>query len=599
MLRPRFDGMILRAMGWPTTDAPPQPIVHIEVAIDTAGRVVHRDTIEWDLVSADAPSPEAFVEEVAFRVGGLPQKSVEKLVASIKQQLLAYIEDPWGRCRVQARAAAPPSKAGASRRKAPSKSSSGEEKRAAARPRIERSNSSPARMQSAAAAAEDVERKRLSKIDRQFQEEKAAAKREAEAAKVAARKQGIILTKEQLDAFDVHMAVCGACAQGGSLLCCDACPGSYHLGCLKPQLLEEPPEDEVWLCPWCAEEHEQTSRIKQRDVAQAAAARQRRAGAAAVSVVGSGARGRSSAAAAAASSADTATSDGSSGSALAAPQLVVARPAALYAPRFLRLPLGEQRGGVAAKREKWVADIAASMRKRSKQRRACTTGAGTSSSPKQGDRKRKRAALAATSNGNEESACEAALLMQQVRSASQVPRRFVDRFEALVLDLVRHDYIFNFIVPVDNSVVPGYEEEVAHPMAFADIFQQLGVCRATLARYGILYCAARAPVSTSGGEDGAALLSSSSSSSSSSTPRLAMPVAVNADDSTLESVAAQTAWRSLSKDERRALSGFARAARHSTFARNMRLVWSNCKLCVALTHTVIVCSLHWSKASVV
>lgn len=43
---------------------------------------------------------------------------------------------------------------------------------------------------------------------------------------------------------------CCLCNQGGSLLCCDGCPASYHLRCIGEQA-KSLPEGE-WLCPECA-----------------------------------------------------------------------------------------------------------------------------------------------------------------------------------------------------------------------------------------------------------------------------------------------------------------------------------------------------------
>jgi len=43
---------------------------------------------------------------------------------------------------------------------------------------------------------------------------------------------------------------CVLCGYGGSLLCCDACPGAYHFKCLgiQPNKLKD---DEDWICPEC------------------------------------------------------------------------------------------------------------------------------------------------------------------------------------------------------------------------------------------------------------------------------------------------------------------------------------------------------------
>ena len=45
------------------------------------------------------------------------------------------------------------------------------------------------------------------------------------------------------------MEFCRVCKDGGELLCCDACPSSYHLHCLNPPLPEIPNGE--WLCPRC------------------------------------------------------------------------------------------------------------------------------------------------------------------------------------------------------------------------------------------------------------------------------------------------------------------------------------------------------------
>uniref|UniRef100_A0A8D2NJW1 Chromodomain helicase DNA binding protein 4 n=1 Tax=Zonotrichia albicollis TaxID=44394 RepID=A0A8D2NJW1_ZONAL len=48
---------------------------------------------------------------------------------------------------------------------------------------------------------------------------------------------------------DHHMEFCRVCKDGGELLCCDACPSSYHIHCLNPPLPEIPNGE--WLCPRC------------------------------------------------------------------------------------------------------------------------------------------------------------------------------------------------------------------------------------------------------------------------------------------------------------------------------------------------------------
>lgn len=54
------------------------------------------------------------------------------------------------------------------------------------------------------------------------------------------------LTSEGLIKHDDH---CRVCHKLGDLLCCEACPAVYHLGCLDPPLTEVPNEE--WICPVC------------------------------------------------------------------------------------------------------------------------------------------------------------------------------------------------------------------------------------------------------------------------------------------------------------------------------------------------------------
>ena len=46
-----------------------------------------------------------------------------------------------------------------------------------------------------------------------------------------------------------HGDYCTVCKDGGELLCCDYCPGTYHMRCVKPELVSLPEGD--WLCPRC------------------------------------------------------------------------------------------------------------------------------------------------------------------------------------------------------------------------------------------------------------------------------------------------------------------------------------------------------------
>lgn len=49
---------------------------------------------------------------------------------------------------------------------------------------------------------------------------------------------------------DGNADMCCLCNQGGSLLCCDRCPASYHMRCIGEQA-KSLPEGE-WACPECA-----------------------------------------------------------------------------------------------------------------------------------------------------------------------------------------------------------------------------------------------------------------------------------------------------------------------------------------------------------
>ena len=49
---------------------------------------------------------------------------------------------------------------------------------------------------------------------------------------------------------DGNADMCCLCNQGGSLLCCDKCPATYHMRCIGEQA-KSLPEGE-WACPECA-----------------------------------------------------------------------------------------------------------------------------------------------------------------------------------------------------------------------------------------------------------------------------------------------------------------------------------------------------------
>jgi hypothetical protein len=67
---------------------------------------------------------------------------------------------------------------------------------------------------------------------------------------------GIRLARLQGDPVEIGVEkdgnadTCCLCNQGGSLLCCDHCPASYHMRCIGEQA-KSLPEGE-WACPECA-----------------------------------------------------------------------------------------------------------------------------------------------------------------------------------------------------------------------------------------------------------------------------------------------------------------------------------------------------------
>ncbi|XP_057304729.1 chromodomain-helicase-DNA-binding protein 5-like isoform X2 [Hydractinia symbiolongicarpus] len=65
--------------------------------------------------------------------------------------------------------------------------------------------------------------------------------------KCEAEMTGQVEEEEEDDTF--HGEYCKICKDGGELLCCDYCPGTYHMRCVKPQLISVP--DGEWRCPMC------------------------------------------------------------------------------------------------------------------------------------------------------------------------------------------------------------------------------------------------------------------------------------------------------------------------------------------------------------
>ncbi len=49
---------------------------------------------------------------------------------------------------------------------------------------------------------------------------------------------------------DSQLWYCVICTEGGELMCCDACPRTYHLACLR---MQQAPEGD-WFCRHCREQ---------------------------------------------------------------------------------------------------------------------------------------------------------------------------------------------------------------------------------------------------------------------------------------------------------------------------------------------------------
>jgi chromodomain-helicase-DNA-binding protein 4 len=86
--------------------------------------------------------------------------------------------------------------------------------------------------------------------------------RAARASPTASRGQGSEsdgLDADEGDGEDEQESMCRVCDDGGDIICCDACPASYHLGCLSPPLSAAP--EGTWLCPSCVNPLEEIERI--------------------------------------------------------------------------------------------------------------------------------------------------------------------------------------------------------------------------------------------------------------------------------------------------------------------------------------------------
>lgn len=63
---------------------------------------------------------------------------------------------------------------------------------------------------------------------------------------------------------DGYYYECEICNLGGSLLCCDSCPRTYHIDCLAPPLEDVP--NGKWDCPSCHQKNESSVPINRQDI---------------------------------------------------------------------------------------------------------------------------------------------------------------------------------------------------------------------------------------------------------------------------------------------------------------------------------------------
>jgi hypothetical protein len=58
---------------------------------------------------------------------------------------------------------------------------------------------------------------------------------------------GVVINEQ--DFFEMHQDHCEVCNEPGEVLCCATCSLVFHIHCVSPKLLEEPPND--WTCAYC------------------------------------------------------------------------------------------------------------------------------------------------------------------------------------------------------------------------------------------------------------------------------------------------------------------------------------------------------------
>ncbi len=72
---------------------------------------------------------------------------------------------------------------------------------------------------------------------------------EEEEEEVSAHEEESWVGINEQEFFDMHQEHCEVCDEPGDVLCCATCSLSFHIHCVRPKLLEEPPND--WICAYC------------------------------------------------------------------------------------------------------------------------------------------------------------------------------------------------------------------------------------------------------------------------------------------------------------------------------------------------------------
>jgi len=98
----------------------------------------------------------------------------------------------------------------------------------------------------------EVPKKRPRGRPKGFSPKKERERKLREAAELAAKEaaeRGESPAMNEQEFFDQHNDLCEVCNKPGELLCCATCNLVFHVGCTRPKLTEEPPDD--WNCSYC------------------------------------------------------------------------------------------------------------------------------------------------------------------------------------------------------------------------------------------------------------------------------------------------------------------------------------------------------------